>query len=177
MISRHDDDDELLRHAFRDVKPLKGRTIGQRNKRADVDAAHPASRRAATKPRASTAAPNPTVAKPKLPDLAAGAAVDVDLRTVQKLKRGRIAVSARLDLHGHTQDEAYGALAHFLAAMQGPSSRAVLVITGKSGVLRREVPRWLNALANRARILSFAQARIADGGEGALYVLLRKVTR
>jgi DNA-nicking Smr family endonuclease len=59
--------------------------------------------------------------------------------------------------------------------MQGASARAVLVITGKSGVLRRQVPLWLNAAPNRARILSFTQARIADGGEGALYILLRKV--
>jgi DNA-nicking Smr family endonuclease len=176
-----ENDEELLRLAFKDVTPLKGRSIGQKkdqkNKKKDAEALHA--------PRKSPAKPQPLVlpaAKPQpikraLPELTAGAAIDVDRRTVQKLKRGKLPVTARLDLHGHTQDEAYSALGHFLAAMQGASARAVLVITGKSGVLRRQVPLWLNAPVNRARILSFAQARISDGGEGALYVLLRKVTK
>ena len=164
-----EDETELLRHAFRDVTPLKGRSLAKKT-------AEPAVRkRAAAPPRPLVLPVKPAPAKSPLPDLAAGAAIDVDARTVQKLKRGKIPVTARLDLHGHTQDEAYSALGHFLAAMQSATSRAVLVITGKSGVLRRQVPHWLNAAPNRARILSFAQARIADGGEGALYILLRKV--
>ena len=163
-------DEELLRHAFKDVTPLKGRAIGVSRKKPDA-----APRKTIPLPRGTAPQPKPTAAKPALPDLAPGAIVGVDARTVQKLKRGKIAVTARLDLHGHTQDQAYSALGHFLAAMQGAQARAVLVITGKSGVLRNQVPRWLNAPANRARILSFTQARISDGGEGALYVLLRKV--
>jgi DNA-nicking Smr family endonuclease len=165
-------DEDLLRHAFMDVTPLKGRAIG---KKSDTST-HP--RKPAAKPRALVLpAAKPQPIKHTLPELTAGAAIDVDARTVQKLKRGKLPVTARLDLHGHTQDEAYCALGHFLAAMQGASSRAVLIITGKSGVLRRQVPLWLNAPGNRARILSFAQARISDGGEGALYVLLRKATK
>lgn len=167
----HEDETELLRHAFKDVTPLKGRAIGKKSESQHAPRKHAAKPRVLVLPAAK-----PQPAKRALPELTAGAAIDVDARTVQKLKRGKIAVTARLDLHGHTQDEAYSALGHFLAAMQASSSRAVLVITGKSGVLRRQVPLWLNAPANRARILSFAQARIADGGDGALYVLLRKVT-
>ena len=168
-----EDEIELLRHAFRDVTPLKGRAIAKKKTEA---AAEPSPRTKAASPARPLVLPaKPTPAKTALPDLTAGAAIDVDLRTVRKLKRGKIPVTARLDLHGHTQDQAYSALSHFLAAMQGASARAVLVITGKSGVLRRQVPLWLNAAPNRARILSFTQARIADGGEGALYVLLRKM--
>lgn len=176
----HEDETELLRHAFRDVTPLKGRTIRQKN--ADKKAAaQKAEKVAATapvkvKPRPLVLpAPKPAPVRTTLPDLSAGTAAGVDLATVRKLKRGKMAVTARLDLHGHTQDEAYSALSHFLAAMQGASSRAVLVITGKSGVLRRQVPGWLNAAPNRARVLSFTQARISDGGEGALYVLVKKI--
>ena len=174
-----EDETELLRQAFRDVTPLKGRTI--RQKHADKKAAL---KRAETAEKSSTPkikprplvlpGPKPAPVKTALPDLSAGTAAGVDLSTVRKLKRGKIPVTGRLDLHGHTQDEAYSALSHFLAAMQGASSRAVLVITGKSGVLRRQVPNWLNAPPNRARILSFTQARISDGGDGALYVLVRK---
>ena len=87
---------------------------------------------------------------------------------------GKMVVDGRLDLHGHTQDEAFTALARFLETAQGPAQRTVIVITGKSGVLRQQVPRWLNATPNRARVLSFTAARPSDGGDGALYVLLRK---
>jgi DNA-nicking Smr family endonuclease len=121
--------------------------------------------------------PPPLPQKPKksvLPELIAGAAAGVDVRTVRKLRRGQMTVDARLDLHGDTQDAAYEALAGFLASAQASGSRTVLVITGKSGVLRQMAPRWLNAAPNRARVLSFTPARPADGGEGALYVLLRK---
>jgi len=175
-----EDETELLRHAFRDVTPLKGRTIRQKNadKKAERAAAQKAEKIAAVKvkPRPlDLPTPKPAPVKTTLPDLSLGTAAGVDLATVRKLKRGKIAVTGRLDLHGHTQDQAYSALSHFLAAMQGPASRAVLIITGKSGVLRRQVPGWLNAPPNRARILSFTQARISDGGEGALYVLVRKL--
>jgi len=173
-----EDEIELLRHAFRDVTPLKGRTI--RQKKADKAAEKKAAQVivAQAKPRPivlPTPKPKPAPVRTTLPDLSAGTSAGVDLATVRKLKRGKMAVTGRLDLHGHTQDEAYSALSHFLAAMQGASSRAVLVITGKSGVLRRQVPGWLNAGPNRARILSFTQARISDGGEGALYVLVKKL--
>lgn len=172
----HEDETELLRHAFRDVTPLKGRTI--RQKKADRAAEKKAEKIASVKlkPRPLVLpAPKPAPVKTTLPDLSAGTAAGVDLATVRKLKRGKMAVTGRLDLHGHTQDEAYSELGHFLAAMQGPTSRMVLVITGKSGVLRRQVPGWLNASPNRARVLSFTQARASDGGDGALYVLVRKM--
>lgn len=166
---KDEDEQELLRRAFKDVTPLKDRAIG-------TDAPAKPVRKASAKRIALDVAPKP---KPKssvtsLPELTAGAAVGVDLRTVQKLKRGKIEIAARLDLHGHTQDQAFGALERFLAASQSRGARSVLVITGKSGVLRQQVPRWLNAPPNRARVLSFTSARPNDGGDGALYILLRK---
>jgi DNA-nicking Smr family endonuclease len=167
------EDDELLKRAFRDVKPLK------RRQPARVAAPKTAAKLPPGR-RAKKAAPNPapvlpSLKKPELPELTMGAAVGVDIRTVRKLKRGKMGVDARLDLHGHTQDAAYNALSRFLARAQDAGHRTVLVITGKSGVLRGQVPRWLNAAPNRSRVLSFAQARSADGGAGALYVLLKKL--
>ena len=166
------DDNDLFRRALHDVVPLKKR------------AAAPAVRKKTMPPRvkkksseAAPAPPPPPSKKPELPELTAGAAVGVDLRTVRKLRRGKMTVDARLDLHGHTQDAAYEALAGFLASAQRAGSRTVLVITGKSGVLRHMVPKWLNAAPNRARVLSFTAARPADGGDGALYILLKKAKR
>lgn len=114
-------------------------------------------------------------------DLLPGVAGGVDKRTLAKLRRGQITPEGRIDLHNMTQSEAYAALGGFLASAQGAGKRCVLVITGKGyrsdgavGVLRTNVPHWLNQPANRARILAFSHAVPADGGEGALYVLLRR---
>ena len=161
------DDEDLFRRALHDAVPLK--------KRAERMTPKPDVKRP---PKTKAVSPPPPPPKPKeaaLPPLEAGVAVGVDIRTVRKLRRGQMSVDARLDLHGQTQDMAHEALSAFLARAQGSGARTVLVITGKSGVLRQMVPRWLNAAPNRARVLSFVPARPADGGEGALYVLLKKV--
>ena len=120
-----------------------------------------------------------------MPELEKGAVVGVDKRTAGRMKRGKLPVEGRLDLHGLIQNEAERALSVFLARSQERGHRSVLVITGKggerrgegferTGVLRRMVPLWLNAPANRARVLAFDEARAQHGGGGALYVLLKR---
>lgn len=111
-------------------------------------------------------------------------AAGLDQRTLVRLKRGLIPPGAEIDLHHATQDNAYRRLARFLAAAQGDGRRCVLVITGKGfgadgriGVLKAEVPRWLNEPPNRERILAFCHATPPWGGEGALFVLLRRPRR
>lgn len=101
--------------------------------------------------------------------------------------RGRTAIDARLDLHGFTQSEAHAALLHFVRSTSARGARLVLVITGKGsgnrnqpeesgrGVLRRQVPHWLRLPEFRAFVIGFEDAHLAHGGEGALYVRLRKV--
>lgn len=98
----------------------------------------------------------------------------LDRRTAARLKRGTLAIEARLDLHGMTQAEAHDALTRFIARAQKHGSRAVLVITGKSGVLHGAVPRWLDEGDNRGRILAIRRAHAQHGGEGALYLMLRR---
>lgn len=99
---------------------------------------------------------------------------------MDKLRKGRMRPEGHLDLHGMTADRALSALNGFLADAQGSGKRCVLVITGKGsmkeggGVIRRELPSWLNAAGNRARVLGFAGAQPADGGGGAFYVLLKR---
>ncbi len=117
---------------------------------------------------------------PELPPLVPGRPAGVDKRTAQRLKRGQRAIEATLDLHKHTQTQAHAALDGFLALAHDRGARCVLVITGKGsagdagGVLRANVPRWLNQPPNRARVLAIAEAQPKHGGQGALYVLLKR---
>jgi DNA-nicking Smr family endonuclease len=104
--------------------------------------------------------------------------VDLDRRSWLRLKRGRVEVQRRLDLHGQTQAQAHRRLQVFVAEAAAGGCRCVLIVTGKGletgGTLRRMVPRWLNEEPNRARVVAFTPAQPRDGGTGALYVLLRR---
>ena len=107
----------------------------------------------------------------------------VDRATEERLKRGRVTIDGRIDLHGMTQAEAFGALLGFVESSARAGRRALLVITGKGGigqgggVLRRGVPNWLAASPLALRILTVTPAHIRHGGEGAYYVLLRRERR
>ncbi len=112
----------------------------------------------------------------------------LDRRTADRLRKGKLAIEARIDLHGMTQERAHAALDQFIASAADRGLRAVLVITGKGsggsaeapwpvqrpGVLRANVPRWLNEQPNAPRVLAVTEAQPQDGGAGALYVLLRR---
>lgn len=104
--------------------------------------------------------------------------VDLDRRSWLKLRRGLYPIETRLDLHGLTQDEAYARLGSYLRGAQARGSRCVLVITGRGarsgGTLRSMTPRWLDEAPIRPLVLAFAEARLEHGGQGALYVLLRR---
>ncbi|HPF46392.1 MAG: Smr/MutS family protein [Alphaproteobacteria bacterium] len=111
----------------------------------------------------------------------------------KKLKQGKVRPDATIDLHGLTCVEAHERLLRYLEKAQNNNKRVVLIITGKGGpknkayeeiryndfensrgVLRREVPMWLSGGAMRNMIISFQEARQADGGNGALYVVLKR---
>jgi DNA-nicking Smr family endonuclease len=97
--------------------------------------------------------------------------------------RGSQAIDARLDLHGLTQGEAHAALLRFLREAAARGARLVLVITGKGtaggerGVLKRQVPQWLALPEFRGLVIGFESAHAAHGGEGALYVRVRRPRR
>ena len=113
------------------------------------------------------------------PELLHGVAPGLDRATQRKMRRGKIIIDARIDLHGMTQSEAKKALSAFLCDCCTCGSRSVLVITGKGlggeGVLRAAVPRWLNESNNRKMIRAFTHAAPKDGGVGALYVMLKRL--
>jgi len=120
------------------------------------------------------------------------AAPTVDRRKARRIASGAIEIEARLDLHGLTQTIAHGRLVAFLQSSAAQGLRTVLVITGKGasrqsstlrggwredediGVLRRSVPRWLAEAPLRALVIGCQVAAPRHGGEGALYVLLRR---
>lgn len=109
-------------------------------------------------------------------------------RLRQRLGRGSEPIDGRVDLHGLTQAEAHVLLERFVRAAAGRGARVVLVITGKGtsrgaasegerGVLRRQVPHWLKARSLRDYVIGFTAAHVGHGGEGALYVRLRRARR
>jgi DNA-nicking Smr family endonuclease len=124
-----------------------------------------------------TPAAVPKVAKAAPPPLS-----PLGRRERSQLSRGRKDIEARLDLHGMTQARAHRVLAGFLQRAHLDGLTFVLVITGKGkmgaeterGVLRRQVPQWLSQPEFRALVVGFEEAHIGHGGEGALYVRIRR---
>ena len=99
-----------------------------------------------------------------------------------KLKKGKIRPERTIDLHGFTQFRAHSYINEELLKCYKSNMRSILIITGKKfgkmgaeGVLKREVPKWLNLSPLKEVILMTSWATPRDGGEGALYVLLRRV--
>jgi len=110
-----------------------------------------------------------------------GRASGVSRETLSKLEQGEFAVRSHVDLHGMPLDDARTAVDEFIVRCQKRGERCVLVITGKGrnsrdqvGVLREGIPEWLARGPSSRRVLAFVTSRPCDGGEGALYVLLRK---
>jgi DNA-nicking Smr family endonuclease len=107
-------------------------------------------------------------------------------RLRRRVARGREPIDDRIDLHGHTQTKAHAALLRFLRGAQADGAKVVLVVTGKGtgrgdrdaaaerGVLKRQVPMWLAQVEFRPFVLGFEDAHAGHGGEGALYVRLRR---
>jgi DNA-nicking Smr family endonuclease len=102
----------------------------------------------------------------------------VDARLHRRLVRERETVAARIDLHGLNYDDARAALTGFILRAADQGWRAVLVITGKGnlgeGVIRRHAPEWLAAPPLRQHVAGLSQAHRRHGGDGALYVALKR---
>ncbi len=173
----------LWQRAMRDVKPLRrakkagpgatpARTPKKKEKTGGVTAVFPL--------------PVPGLKKPAL-------SPGTDRNTSRKLRRGKMEIEGTLDLHGMNRTEARIALEKYLVRAHGQGKRCVLVITGKggrgrgddadgdrysfskkAGVLKESVPAWLREDPLRALVIETVAARPGHGGEGALYILLRR---
>ncbi|MCB1330997.1 MAG: Smr/MutS family protein [Maritimibacter sp.] len=113
--------------------------------------------------------------------------VRMDPKRYGQMKKGRLTPEARIDLHGMTLAQAHPALMRFILEAAAEERRLVLVITGKGkvrdesgpiperhGVLRHQVPHWLNSMPLKLYVLQIAEAHLKHGGSGAYYVYLRR---
>ncbi len=105
----------------------------------------------------------------------------ISLKQAQDLKKGKLRPEKIYDLHGYTQFRAHNYLNEEIIKCYKKNIRALLIITGKKlgasgaeGVLKKEVPRWLNLSPLREVVLMTSWATQRDGGDGALYVLLKR---
>ncbi|WP_375413519.1 Smr/MutS family protein [uncultured Bradyrhizobium sp.] len=161
------------------VKPLRRKPRIPKAPTAPGEEPPAAEKKAAGLPKAP---PNPRSPKTPKPDKPPPLA-PLGRRERSQLSRGRKEIDARLDLHGMTQTRAHRALLSFLQRANSDGMTFVLVITGKGrtvgaeserGVLRRQVPEWLSLPEFRALVVGFEQAHTGHGGEGALYVRVRR---
>ena len=166
-----DEERTLWSRITRSVAPLR---------RKAVEPAEAASTTRKTTAAPTVRAPAP-VRTPAPPPKPAPSVEPLDRKLKRRLARGTVEIDARLDLHGKTQSQAHAALLRFLHRAQGDGARFVLVITGKGtrddgerGVLKRQVPLWLRLPEFRGYVAGLEDAHIGHGGEGALYVRIRR---
>ena len=158
-------DEALWERAVRDARPLRPRD------EAPLPPTPPA---VVLLPRRAGVAPPHSAEPLPAPPLAA--------REQTRLRRGELRPEARLDLHGLTREAAHHAVDAFIERSWLAGRRWLLVITGKggaggAGVLKAELPRWLQVSGQRDRVLALGEAAPRDGGAGAYYLRLRRRTR
>lgn len=160
-----------------------GHAAGERSK--PDGPALPPRRKRPVAPTATQPPPQPAAPPPLAP---------FERKRARRIAAGRIDIEARLDLHGARLDEAYGQFRAFLHRAAAKGCSTVLVVTGKGGsrtaraddfgyappergVLRRNVPLWLEQPELRDLVASYTTAAIQHGGDGALYIHLRRRLR
>lgn len=163
------------------IKPLRAEPPIAPDEDGDTttEISKPASKHASKPARPASRVPKSMPAAPPPPKPAPEPLTPLGRRMRARVARGKQAIDARLDLHGLTQSEAHAALLRFLRNASAREAKLVLVITGKGrggepGVLRRQVPQWLGLPEFRATVIGFEDAHVAHGGEGALYVRVRR---
>ena len=167
----------LWERVAKEIKPLRKKPRSAKTEAASAEAETTAAAKPETPPKSLPPATIPLATKPIAPPLA-----PLARRERSQLSRGRKEIDARLDLHGMTQTRAQRELFGFLQRAHSDGLTFVLVITGKGragadperGVLRRQVPQWLNLPEFRSLVVGFEEAHIGHGGEGALYVRIRR---
>lgn len=177
-----DEERSLWDRMARSVTPLRRSrrgAISVADDPAAADAPEPEPLVAAVAPRAPVRRSPPTVPESSPPG-------PLERRFRQRLARGREPIEDRIDLHGMTQSRAHDALLRFLRDAQAKGVRVVLVVTGKGagkdegdgwrerGVLKRQVPLWLALPEFRVLVAGYDNAHPSHGGQGALYVRLRR---
>lgn len=183
-----DEDRRLWAQVTRDVTPLRERP-------EDVRTAWTQRRQEPVRQPAVPPSPPP---EPLFPEQHESGARGVDRRRLRKLARGSDLPDSRVDLHGLDRMAAYAQLVRHLESALRRGDRCVLVITGKggrrfaqrgdlppefrrrsdfatgNGILRNAVPQWLDSPPLRNIVSGYASSHARHGGDGALYVMLRR---
>lgn len=113
--------------------------------------------------------------------------VRMDRKSFGRMRRGKLSPDARIDLHGMTLAQAHPTLIRFVSDAYARDRRLVLVITGKGrgggddgpvpqrrGILKHQVPHWLQSPPLSSMVLQITEAHLKHGGSGAYYVYLRR---
>jgi DNA-nicking Smr family endonuclease len=155
------------------IAPLRGRTA---EKAPEVPAA-------ATMPpvpqlRPAVAAPPGATRKAASPLTVGDQPGGIDKATWRRFRTGKLVAARRLDLHGMTAQRAFHALVPFLRSAHADQVRCVEVVTGRGsgqdgGVIRRELPHWLNLPEIRPLILGAAHPHALN--PGSVRLILRRV--
>jgi DNA-nicking Smr family endonuclease len=196
-----DEERELWDYVAQSVTPIRAkRRVGTHETDTPGEPAPVRTRRAHPEPASEAAAARPrwqkleTTPPPRPAAPPPAPTPTFDRRKARRIAGGRVEIEARLDLHGLRESEAHLRLRGFLRQAQAAGKRTVLVITGKGrardddptapfdlhddrrsrGVLKRNVPRWLAEPDLAAIVVSFTTAHTRHGGDGALYVHLRR---
>ena len=181
------EEEALWGHVTKGVKPVPGK---RRVQATPADHERSIERRLAAAKAPADASERPKPARQTA--RSAPAPATLDRRSVRRIASGRVDIDASIDLHGMRQSEAHSALRGFLTRCRSDGCRTVLVITGKGGPLRKatssadmversdrgvlksNVPRWLGEPELSALVIGFTTAHPRHGGDGALYVTLRR---
>jgi DNA-nicking Smr family endonuclease len=188
-----DEERALWRGVARSITPLRDIQEGDPQEHDPRDTVAPPvdSQAAPAKVVAPAAAHSPAPRHQALPAKKNTPALEpLGRRLKHRVARGREPIDDRIDLHGRTQKEAHTALLRFLRRAQAEGAKIVLVVTGKGtgksasegedimrtprGVLKQQVPLWLSLPEFRPLIVGFEDAHGFHGGQGALYVRLRR---
>jgi DNA-nicking Smr family endonuclease len=168
------DELKLWAAVLRTVRPARGRTPPRPPEELapepKVEAARP------TAPLVQLPATAPAAPRPK--PVSRWEADPIEPNRQRRIARERDPIDGRIDLHGLDQFTAEDRLKAFLFYAHDLGLRAVLVITGKGtrgdGVIRRRAPEWLADPALRHVVAGVSAAHRRHGGEGALYVALKR---
>ncbi len=179
------EDDRLVwESVVKQIKPLRKKRLTkiETNELAEKHAVEKAEAASPARKVKVAAGPKPVAAPPRPP--APPPLATLGRREKSQIARGRKEIDARIDLHGMTQSRAHRALHDFLQRAHRDGLALVLVITGKGktvgpeserGILRKQVPQWLGLPEFRSLVVGFDAAGIGHGGEGALYVRVRRM--
>ncbi|KAA5803819.1 DNA mismatch repair protein MutS [Alkalicaulis satelles] len=184
------DERELWRRFASGVKPLDPDRLKA------LEAPEPPSAPPSSPARAMDQRPLPMPEAPRAAPPPSGMRRPTDRSSDKRLRRGRVEIDARLDLHGLTAQAARGELLAFLARAHRRGFHTVLVITGKGargralddsrfepwsldarplpGVLRRAFEGWMREPDLAALCAGYSPAHARHGGDGAFYVILRR---